>query len=74
MANKEETHYVLIMEVIKITKTIKETPSGARWEETKKEELKRDATDIAKFTIKDNNISDLKERGKSHIDLVEDSI
>lgn len=74
MATKEETHYVLILQVEKVTKIVKETPSGSRWDETKREEIRSDVTEVAKVVIKCKGMPELKEKGTQHLILVEDDI
>lgn len=72
----DEVHYVLILTVQKITKTVKITQPGNRtWgTQNKTEETGRDITEVAKVVIKDKGLPELKERGTQHLALIEDDI
>lgn len=72
MATSDSYHYVLILQVEKVNKKLKSTPTGNRWESEKIEELSRETTEVAKVIIKDKLLGELIDRGKKHLDLVEE--
>lgn len=74
MAVTESTHYVLILEVQKVTKITKTQATGSRWDEEKVTGEDRTVTEVARIVIKDKGLPELKDRGTQHLALVEDEI